>query len=142
MVRVRSFRTEFPLRSLPMPSLEVMPAVFSVPPNLIGGRRLRFVLNYNGWNDGTGDGPDRLGDFFTIAVWRPPASRMRDHLLTEKLVYARDTFKPHWHVPELRGIRLVPMDMRMKEGRITRENFGRSVFLYYNFDPLARVDDF
>jgi hypothetical protein len=70
------------------------------------------------------------GDFFTVNLYRPDSFDQEVPLvLGEKLTLNQPLWNDFSSL-DLPAPSIVPMDLAQKEGRITWDNFGISVFLY------------
>lgn len=83
----------------------------------LGARKLRFQLE---WNE--------FGKFWVLSVWKDEVELVRT-----ALQYGWDAFESFQHIPELRGLMLVPFDpgLSCTEEGITRNNLGREVQLFW-----------
>ncbi len=76
------------------------------------------------WND--------FGHFFTLSFSRPNG----DLLLIRPLIYGRNCLDGFWHIPELKGISIVPADPMLKGFRtgLLPSSLGIDTFLYYSIE--------
>lgn len=98
-----------------------MPMVFETT---FGNMDVFIGLNYN-----------ELGDFFTIDLLD---SSYDPIIMGEQLVYGKRAWRQSSD-PRVPMTDLVPLDESGKESKITRDNFGKTVFLYLDA-PISDED--
>lgn len=99
-----------------------MPMVFETT---FGNMDVYIGLNYN-----------ELGDFFTIDLMD---SSYDPIIMGEQLVYGKRAWRQSSD-PRVPIIDLVPLDESGRENKITRVNFGSTVFLYLD-SPVSEEDN-
>lgn len=89
-----------------------VPLIFET---MFGNQDVYIGLNYN-----------VLGDFFTVDLYD---ATFKPVIMGEKIVYGKRLWRQSVS-PKIPMIDLVALDESGKETNITKENFGKTVFLY------------